>query len=126
VIAGEYDGAKGPARTFTPITMLDVNLRANGTLPVTLEVAHNAMAIVTTGRVRANGRTARAGELVLFANDGGRVEIVADEDAHVLVLAGEPIDEPIVQHGPFVMNTREEIAQAFYDFEEGKFGEIPQ
>ena len=125
VIAGAYDDAKGPARTFTSITMLDANLRANGALPITLEPTHNAMVIVTKGRVRANGQSTGAGELVLFGNDGGRIEILADEDAHVLVLAGEPIDEPIVQHGPFVMNTRDEIVEAFRDFEDGKFGDVP-
>ena len=66
-----------------------------------------------------------AGELILFANDGDRLELVADEPSHVIVLAGEPIDEPIVQYGPFVMNTFDEIRQAIVDVEAGKFGPIP-
>jgi redox-sensitive bicupin YhaK (pirin superfamily) len=125
IIAGEYGGARGPAKTFTPVTLLDVTLSAGGRLPVTLPKGHNAMAIVTTGHVKAGDREAKAGELVLFANDGELFELFAVDAAHVLVLAGEPIDEPIVQYGPFVMNTRREIEQAFHDFQTGKFGAIP-
>ena len=62
---------------------------------------------------------------MLFANDGARLELQATEDAHVIVLSGEPIDEPIVQYGPFVMNTVEEIQQAMFDVSRGKFGPIP-
>ena len=125
VVAGEYEGARGPARTFTPITMLDVTLDAGARFPVRLPSHHNALAVVASGRVSVGDRIARAGELVLFENDGATIEIVADEATHVLVLAGEPIDEPIFQHGPFVMNTREEIAQAIYDVQRGKFGPLP-
>jgi redox-sensitive bicupin YhaK (pirin superfamily) len=127
VIAGEYDGARGPARTFTPITMLDVTLPASGVLDVPLPATHNAMAVVAKGRITAGDRTAGAGELVLFANDGERFSLTATEDAtHVIVLAGEPIDEPIVQYGPFVMNSVAEIRQAMIDVETGKFGPIPE
>jgi redox-sensitive bicupin YhaK (pirin superfamily) len=126
VISGEHAGARGPARTFTPVTVLDVTLNAGGTLPVTLPPGHNAMAIVTSGRVTAGDREASAGELVLFANDGERLELSAVDAAHVLVLAGEPIHEPIVQYGPFVMNTRQETEEAFSDFRAGKFGKIPE
>ena len=125
VIAGEVDGARGPARTFTPVTLLDVHLTANGRVTVTLPETHNALAIVTSGLVSAGGKHAGAGELVLFENDGARIDLVAQQDAHVLVLAGEPLGEPIVQYGPFVMNTREEIVQAIHDFEAGKLGRIP-
>jgi redox-sensitive bicupin YhaK (pirin superfamily) len=126
VIAGEYEGARGPARTFTPITMLDAQLRAGEELPVTLPASYNALAVVAKGRVSAGGRSAGAGELVLFANDGERLALTAAEDAHVILLAGEPIDEPIVQYGPFVMNTVDEIEQAIIDVNGGKFGPIPE
>jgi redox-sensitive bicupin YhaK (pirin superfamily) len=126
VIAGEYAGASGPARVFTPITMLDARLAPGGRLPVALPSTHNALAIVTGGRVRVGERHASAGELVLFENDGSELELLALEDTHVLVLAGEPIDEPITQYGPFVMNTPEEIQQAFVDFRQGKFGAVPE
>ncbi len=125
VIAGEHAGAKGPAHTFTPITMLDVRLTAGSPLSVALPASHNALAVVAEGRVRAGGKSAHAGELVLFANDGARLELVADEEAHVIVLAGAPLGEPIVQYGPFVMNTVEEIRQAIVDVQSGKFGDVP-
>jgi redox-sensitive bicupin YhaK (pirin superfamily) len=126
VIAGEHAGERGPAHTFTPITMLDVHLRAGGRLRVPLPASYNALAVVTKGRVSAGRFEAGAGELVLFANDGGRLELLAEEDAHVMVLAGEPIDEPMVQYGPFVMNTVAEIKQAMIDVERGKLGPIPE
>jgi quercetin 2,3-dioxygenase len=125
VIAGEYVGARGPARTFTPITMLDAQLSAGARLPVTLPSSYNALAVVTKGRVRASGFTASAGELVLFANDAPHLELVAEEDAHFILLSGEPLDEPIVQYGPFVMNTVPEIERAILDVNSGKFGPVP-
>jgi len=125
VIAGEYQGARGPARTFTPLTMLDVRLKAGAALAVPLPATYNAFAVVAHGRVHAAGVSAGAGELVLFENDGARLELHAEEDAHLVVLAGEPIDEPIVQYGPFVMNTVDEINQAVVDVNRGKFGPVP-
>ena len=125
VIAGAYGDARGPARTFTPMSMLDVSLSAGGRLPVELPRGHNAMAVVVAGRVRAGGESARAGELLLFAHDGERLELIADEESHVLILAGEPIDEPVVQYGPFVMNSFDEIRQAVTDVNAGRFGPIP-
>jgi hypothetical protein len=126
VIAGEHAGARGPAHTFTPITMLDVRLAAGARLPVTLPASHNALVVVAKGRVRAGASSAGTGELVLFANDGARIELLAEEDAHVIVLAGEPLGEPIVAYGPFVMNTVQEIDQAILDVNSGKFGEVPE
>jgi redox-sensitive bicupin YhaK (pirin superfamily) len=125
VLAGQYAGTRGPAKTFTPITMLDATLRAGEILPVPLPPSFNALAVVAEGRATAAGKTARAGELMLFGNDGGRLVLEAREDSHVIVLAGEPIDEPIVQYGPFVMNSVAEIEQAIRDVQRGKFGPIP-
>jgi redox-sensitive bicupin YhaK (pirin superfamily) len=84
------------------------------------------MAIVTTGHVRVGGKEASKGELILFDNDGAELQLTATEDTHVLVLAGEPLGEPIVQYGPFVMNTPQEIERAFVDFQSGKFGRVPE
>ncbi|GAC1394422.1 MAG: pirin family protein [Polyangiales bacterium] len=126
VIAGEHQGARGPARTFTPLTMLDVRLRAGEELSVPLPSTFNALAVVASGQVSAGGATAKAGELLLFANDGAaRLGLSASADAHVILLAGEPIDEPIVQYGPFVMNSMEDIEQAMLDVNRGKFGPVP-
>ena len=126
VVAGEYGGARGPAHTFTPITMLDTRVKAGETLRVPLPASFNALAVVAEGRAKVGAREAAAGELVLFANDGGALELTASEDAHVIVLAGEPIDEPIVQYGPFVMNTVDEIREAMTDVQRGKFGPVPE
>jgi redox-sensitive bicupin YhaK (pirin superfamily) len=125
VLAGPFGGARGPARTFTPITMLDAQLRAGGRLRVPLPPSYNALAVVARGRVSAGNSEASGGELLLFRNDGAHIELSATEDAHVILLAGEPIDEPIVQYGPFVMNTLGEIEQAIADVELGKFGPVP-
>jgi len=125
VIAGKYGGAEGPARTFTPITMLDAQLSAGARLSVPLPATYNAMAVVAKGRVRAGSSTARTGELVLFANDASELELVAEEDSHVILLSGEPLNEPVVQYGPFVMSTMQEIERAFHDVKTGRFGPIP-
>jgi redox-sensitive bicupin YhaK (pirin superfamily) len=125
VIAGEYEGTRGPARTFTPVTMLDAELVAGSRLPVTLPASFNALAVVAKGRVRAGGSVASTGEVLLFANDAPGLEVEAEEDAHVILLSGEPLHEPIVQYGPFVMSSVQEIQQAIVDVNSGKFGPIP-
>ncbi|HMC95285.1 MAG TPA: pirin family protein [Polyangia bacterium] len=125
VIAGAYQDALGPAHTFTPLTMLDVRLDTGGRLPVPLPASYNALAVVAKGRVRAGETVAEAGELILFANDGERLELSAEQDSHLVILAGEPLDEPIVQYGPFVMNTFDEIRQAMVDVQAGRFGPVP-
>jgi quercetin 2,3-dioxygenase len=115
----------GPARTFTPITMLDVEISRGERLAVRLPPSDNALAVVTKGRVHAGGASAGAGELVLFANDGLGLELVADEETHVIVLSGEPLNEPVVQYGPFVMSSVAEIERAIHDVNSGKFGPVP-
>src|SRR5580658_1979099 len=125
VIAGEYEGARGPAHTFTPITMLDAELARGAHLRVSLPASFNALAVVAKGRVRAGVAEANAGEVVLFANDAPSLDLTAEEDAHVIVLSGQPLNEPVVQYGPFVMNTVAEIEQAMVDVNRGKFGPVP-
>lgn len=126
VVAGEFQDARGPARTFTPITMLDVRIHAGEPLSVPLPPSYNALVVVADGSVDAAGTSASTGELLLFANDGSILELTASTDAHLIVLAGEPIDEPIVQYGPFVMNSVHEIRQAMIDVQRGKFGPVPE
>jgi hypothetical protein len=126
IIAGSFAGTDGPARTFSPVTMLDANLKAGTTLTIPLPMAYNAFVVVAEGSVRISDTKANTGELVVFNNDGSRIELTAEDDAHLIVLSGEPIHEPIVQYGPFVMNTVEEIRQAISDVNRGKFGPIPE
>ncbi len=126
VIAGEYEGARGPARTFTPIDVWDVRLGQGGTVSLTLPEGHTAVVMVLKGTVQFNGDAiAREAQFVLFDRTGGAIEIEASGDASVLILGGEPIDEPVIMRGPFVMNTTDEIRQAMADFQSGKFGTIP-
>ena len=125
LIAGEFAGASGPARTFTPIDVWD--LRLNPGKPVTLDLhaGRNTALVILRGTLLINGQEiARQGQLALFERDGRQVTLESNDDAKVLLLSGEPIDEPIVGHGPFVMNTEQEIHQTFADFQSGKFGRM--
>ena len=123
VIAGDYDGHKGPARTFTPVDVWDVRLKARRNAAFTPPEGHTLIVVVLAGEVEVNGtETAREAEVVLFDRNGGAVTIEANTDAKVLILSGAPIDEPVVAQGPFVMNTVGEIKQAMLDFQSGKFG----
>lgn len=125
LIAGEFAGASGPARTFTPIDVWD--LRLNPGKPVTLDLhaGRNTALVILRGTLLINGQEiARQGQLALFERDGRQVTLESNDDAKVLLLSGEPIDEPIVGHGPFVMNAEQEIHQAFADFQSGKFGRM--
>lgn len=123
VIAGAFDGHRGPARTHTPMDVWDVRLNQGGTVRLPLVPGHTAALVVLRGTVLVNGEAvAREAQLVTFAREGDALEIEANSDAVLLFLGGEPIDEPVVGHGPFVMNTREEIVQAFQDFQSGRFG----
>jgi redox-sensitive bicupin YhaK (pirin superfamily) len=123
VIAGQYRGVRGPAKTHTPLGMFDVRLSAGGRAEFSFPARENAALLVMKGDVRINRETvASDNEFVLFENEGERVEIEAESPAQVLVLNGEPIGEPVVSYGPFVMNTTGEIRRAMADFQEGKFG----
>ncbi|MDB4968821.1 MAG: Short-chain dehydrogenase [Myxococcales bacterium] len=123
IIAGEYQGVKGPARTFTPINMFDVRLNRAGRADFSFPASENAALLVMKGAVTINGSAkAATDDFVLFRNEGERITVAADDDAHLLVLNGEPIREPVVSYGPFVMNSEREIQQAITDFQQGKFG----
>lgn len=123
VIAGECHGHRGPARTYTPMHVWDVRLNRDRTARLALPDGWNAMLVVLHGTVQVNeGEIARQGQLVVLDQAGEGVVMESHSDAVVLVLSGAPIDEPIVGHGPFVMNTSEEIREAIRDFSSGRFG----
>ncbi|KTC40446.1 quercetin 2,3-dioxygenase, partial [Pseudomonas sp. ABAC61] len=125
LIAGQFAGRQGPARTFTPIDVWDLRLRAGKFLDLELHSGRNTALVVLRGTLQVNGQEqVREGQLVLLERDGDLIGLEADTDAIVLLLSGEPIDEPIVGHGPFVMNSEEEIHQAFVDFQSGRFGRM--
>jgi hypothetical protein len=123
VIAGSFGAAKGPARTYTPINIWDVRLARGKTATLDVPDGHTLSVLVLFGAVEVNG-TEIAGEAqtVLLDRNGGGIIVEANSDAKLLVLTGEPIDEPVAAHGPFVMNTVGEIKQAMLDFQAGKFG----
>ncbi|CAN5389882.1 pirin family protein [soil metagenome] len=125
IIAGELRGVKGPAQTFTPINVWDVTLRRDADVSLDLPEGHTAMLVVLTGHVTINGaQGAGEAEMILLGREGSSASVHADGDAKLLVLTGEPIDEPIVGHGPFVMNSEAEIRQAVDDYNSGKFARI--
>ena len=125
VIAGDYRGHQGPARTFTAMDVWDLRLNAGASLQLPVAAGRNAALVVLRGNVRINGeREAGPSSLVLLDRQGEDVSVEALEGASVLLLSGEPIDEPIVGYGPFVMNSQAEIAESFDDFHAGRFGQM--
>ena len=127
VIAGSYGGATGPASTFSPITLLDLHLGQGDDFVLTLPAAYNVGLYIARGAVLVNGdRPAKTQQLVVLGWNSTDVQITASEDSLVLVLAGEPIEEPLATYGPFVMNTNEELMAAIADFESGNMGKFPE
>jgi hypothetical protein len=125
VIAGEFQGAQGPARTFTPVSLWDVRLAAGHDVELSVPEGHTTAALVLRGDVDVNGsETANDAELVVFDRRGSAISLRARTDATLLVMSGEPIDEPVAGYGPFVMNTQAEIRQAIRDYQAGKMGAL--
>lgn len=125
VIAGDYAGHKGPAQTYTPMNVWDVRLAAGKTADLSQPDGWSTLVLVLEGTVLVNGQSVlRRAEMATLSHAGSGVVLEANTDAKVLLLAGEPIDEPVVGYGPFVMNTKAEIAQAIQDFNSGRFGRV--
>ena len=125
VIAGDYDGNAGPARTFSPINVWDVRLGAAKTVSLPQPEGWTTLVVVLAGTVQLNGETVlRPAQMATLSTEGSDVVIEANGDAKLLLLAGEPIDEPVVGYGPFVMNSQQEIVQAIADFNGGRFGQM--
>ena len=126
VIAGNFQGNQGKASTFTPVHMFNAHLTEGGKCEFSFPANYTTCLVVVEGEIRINEseEAVPLDHFVLFENKGETFHIEATENSKVLILSGEPIREPIASHGPFVMNTRQEIMQAFQDFEDGKFGEL--
>ena len=122
-IAGAFEGASGPARTFTPMQVWDVQLKAGHTVTLPAPEGHTTVPLVYQGRVKtADGQEAGDAEMIVYERAGEGVQLTALADTTLLWLCGEPIDEPVVGYGPFVMNSAQEIQQAFADFRSGRMG----
>lgn len=124
VIAGQFDGHRGPAETFTPIDVWDVRMKQGRRTEFSFTEGDTLAVVILRGSVTINGQVVNEAQFALFDREGRDVVIEASNDSTLLVLSGEPIDEPIVGQGPFVMNTQSEIYQAINDFRSGKFGRI--
>lgn len=125
VIAGNFEGFEGPANTFSPMNVWDVRLNEGKTIELPQPDGWTAQVVVLAGTVMVNGETLlREKQMATLTTEGNNIVIEANSDAKLLLLAGEPIDEPVVGYGPFVMNSQQEIMQAIADFNGGKFGRM--
>jgi redox-sensitive bicupin YhaK (pirin superfamily) len=133
IIAGELGGHQGPGSTYTPITLIHATISPGAQLQVPWREDFNALGYVLAGNgtVGTDARPIRKGQLAVFGDGGaltfaaGTSTPVAEPNLEVLLLGGLPIREPVAQYGPFVMNTRDEVVQAFEDYQAGRFGVIP-
>lgn len=124
VIAGEWSGVLGPARTVTPLYVFDLRLKAGHEITAPAADGHTAILLVQHGRIAVNGQSLAEGELAILGRAGRDVALRCEDEAMVLMLTGQPIHEPVVGQGPFVMNTREEIRQAIHDYQSGRMGRL--
>ncbi len=122
VIAGEYKGVKGPASTHSPVHLYNLRLKTGAKLNFSFPAEYNTALLAVEGRVMINEEDVPADYFAVMDNDGEDFTVRAEEDSLILLISGEPLNEPIAAHGPFVMNDMKEVVQAFNDFNSGKFG----
>lgn len=120
--AGATICVTGPTETYTPVNLFDLRLKKGGTVNTSLPAGHNTALLLVNGSADVNGQAVPEHSFVLFANEGEEITITAGEDAVILLLSGEPLNEPIASYGPFVMNTQEEIVESIREVQAGKFG----
>jgi quercetin 2,3-dioxygenase len=124
LIAGQYNGIVGPAKTFTPIHMMNAYLNKGAGVDFNFPNNFNTMVLVVKGSATINDEVVDTNQLCVFKNEGESIQIKANDESILLLLSGEPINEPIVAYGPFVMNNKEEILKAYEDLNKGKFGKL--
>ncbi|MHA4806768.1 pirin family protein [Flavitalea flava] len=122
VIAGRFNDVKGPAETYSPVNLIDIKLKKDGEFSTSLPEGYNTAILIVKGSIEVNGEKAKEHEFILFKNSGTDISIKAAEDSVLLLLSGEPLNEPIASYGPFVMNTQEEIMESIHEYQAGKFG----
>jgi redox-sensitive bicupin YhaK (pirin superfamily) len=124
IIAGDFQGTRGPAETFTPVNVWDLQLNPGRSTSLRLPEGHTALLIVQSGAVLVNDNPIKSVELVSFDREGEHVVLHPDSPSRILVLSGEPLNEPVVGQGPFVMNTRDQIHEAIRDYQAGRMGHL--
>ena len=126
VVAGEYEGVIGVAPTITPQTLLRIEVRKTADINLSIPENYYCLIYILNGEILVNGKEVSGKQMVEFSNSGDEISIIAKSDSRFILLSGEPINEPIASYGPFVMNTQEEIMQAFHDNQSGKMGELTE
>lgn len=126
VVAGEFENIKGPAKTYSPQTLLRLETKAGADLLLEIHKSYNSLIYILDGELESNGQIAREKDMLWFNNDGEKIAIKVTKDSRFILLSGEPIGELITTYGPFVMNTQEEIHQAMVDYQEGKMGDLTE
>ena len=126
VIAGEFQDHYGPSQTYTAMNIYQIRLPKGGSVPLDFESETNTAVLVLEGDLKVQNQSLKNSTIALFEKKGELIDLVAQKEAQVLVLNGEPIDEPMVARGPFVMNTESEIIEAIRDFQSGKMGRLKQ
>jgi len=124
IVAGEFENVMGPAKTYSPQTLLRFETTLGAELSIDLPKRYNTLIYLLDGAIESCGKTIQEKEMVWFENDGECVQIKVTESARFILLSGEPIGEPLVTYGPFVMNSQEEINQAIIDYQNGKMGSL--
>lgn len=125
IVAGEFKGRRGPAKTFSPINLWDATLPKGSRAELSVPLGHTTAVFVAAGEAKAHGaEPASEGDLVIFEREGDAMLLAAAADSRLVVLTGEPFDEPIVGHGPFVMNSRAQIQEAFAEYQMGNMGKL--
>jgi hypothetical protein len=127
IIAGEFQGQKGAAKTYSPINLWDITLQAGKSITFPVPDGHTTAVLLLNGAVTIHGdQSAKEGDLAVFLRTGTSITLAAQSETQILLMDGEPFNEPIVGHGPFVMNSKAEILKAFEEYEQGKMGELPE
>ena len=124
VVAGSFDSTVSPVKTFTLINIYEVNSSENSKLEIPLSEDSNTLFFQLSGKSWIVNQQIQRGDLGIFSRTGSSIQLKMEEDSKASILNGEPIDEPIVVYGPFVMNTKKEVLEAFRDFQEGQMGNL--